>query len=79
MRTILDRARLERASWQGTLRLARWIGSKRLPTCDCKECRTVVITALGKYIEARTWTKTARRQRVRVSSPAEARRLALTG
>jgi hypothetical protein len=39
----------------------------------------VVIAALGAYIETRPWTTPARRKRARVASPAEARRLALTG
>jgi hypothetical protein len=56
MSSIVDRQILLQASWTNTIRLARWIGAKRLPTCGCPECRAVVVGALERYLRRRSWT-----------------------
>jgi hypothetical protein len=55
MALIVDRNILLQASWTNTIRLARWIGAKRLPTCNCPGCRAVVVGALERYMQGRSW------------------------
>jgi hypothetical protein len=55
MSLIVDRSALLQASWSNTIRLARWIGAKRLPTCGCPGCRALVIGALDRYLQERPW------------------------
>jgi hypothetical protein len=57
MSLTVDRHVLLQASWINTLRLARWIGASRLPTCGCPSCRAVVVGALDRYLRGRSWTR----------------------
>jgi len=63
MSLIVDRSVLLQASWTNTVRLARWIGAKRLPTCSCPSCRAVVVAALDRYLQGRSWTNADARAR----------------
>jgi hypothetical protein len=59
MALTVDRSILLQASWANTVRLARWIGAKRMPTCSCPGCRAVVVGALERYFRARPWDEVA--------------------
>ncbi len=63
MSLIVDRSVLLQASWTNTIRLARWIGAKRLPTCSCPSCRAVVVGALERYLQDRSWVRADDRSR----------------
>jgi hypothetical protein len=81
MSLTVDRSILLQASWPNTLRLARWIGATRLPTCDCPSCRAVVVGALDRYLRGRSWTcadghRAALRRRLTRASQLVARRAA---